>query len=112
MGLALAAPAHARWVRPHPIMHPRAGWTPVRSDRVHDDLHDLEKAIDKADKEHTISAREAADLRARLADTRDQFKRFDSDGLARAEVAELERRINYIRHRLGLEELDYDSHPG
>ena len=105
-------------VRPRPAVRPAVrpfrnpNWTPVKYDRVKGDLNDLSKAIDKADKAGSISKREAADLHSRVDDTRDELKRFNSNGLTQAEVAQLEGRINYIRRRLGLEQLDYNSHPG
>ena len=44
----------------------QAGWTPVRTEIIRDDIEALEHAIDKADRKDRISEREAANLRARV----------------------------------------------
>ncbi|MCB2076924.1 MAG: hypothetical protein KDE55_04395 [Novosphingobium sp.] len=90
----------------------QAGWTPVRTEIIRDDIEALEHAIDKADRKDRISEREAANLRARVHGLRQQFRAFNANGLSRAEMKKLEKRINNIRSRLQMEKVDWDRHPG
>lgn len=79
---------------------------------MRDDINRLDADIDPADRNDTISEREAADLRSRLRALRDQFQRFNANGLTVAETNTLENRANYIRDRLRMERFDWDRHAG
>jgi hypothetical protein len=105
------APAAAHVTR-HAHAHPHRGATPIRADMVRDDINRLDADIDRADRNDTISEREAADLRKRLSGLRDQFHRSNANGLSIGELNSLEARANYIRSRLRLERFDWDHHAG
>lgn len=98
-GLALAAPAQAKW-------------TPIRADHIRDQINALDAHINRADNRDTVSEREARDLRRRIDDVRGQFHRFNANGLDRAETQRLQSRIDTIRARLRMEKHDWDRHRG
>lgn len=113
--LALTAPAQAhprRYAHSHVIPHSPGHITPIRAEAVRDDINRLDADIDRADHNDTISEREAADLRRRVADLRNQFHRFNANGLTVAETNTLLGRANYIRDRLRMERFDWDRHAG
>jgi hypothetical protein len=89
-----------------------AAGTPIRADRVRDDINALDNAIDRADNRDTISEREAANLRRRVHGLRNQFQQMNRNGLSHGEVNALETRINTIRTRLRMDRVDWDHHPG
>lgn len=103
----LAAALLATAIEPVQAQH-----TPIRAEVVRDDIERLDDAIDRADRNDTISEREAHNLRERLDGLRAQFRALNGNGLTRAEVRRLEERINYIRARLRMERVDYDRHAG
>ena len=109
--ILLSAPAHSH-PRAFPHSHGPGHATPIRADIVRDDINRLDADIDRADRNDTISEREAADLRSRLRALRDQFQRFNANGLTVAETNTLENRANYIRDRLRMERFDWDRHAG
>lgn len=109
--IAFSAPAQAH-PRAFPHSHGPGHHTPIRADVIRDDINRLDADIDRADGNDTISEREAADLRARLRGLRDQFHRFNSNGLSIAEMNTLQGRANYIRERLKMERFDWDRHAG
>jgi septal ring factor EnvC (AmiA/AmiB activator) len=98
--LAIAAPAEA------------GRWTPVRADNVRDNINALEADINQADRRDTISEREAADLRARVASLRAEFNTKNANGLKKSEVKDLNNRVERIRERLRSERADADHHAG
>jgi hypothetical protein len=108
---ALSAPAMAH-PRPFAHSHGPGHHTPIRADIIRDDINRLDGDIDRADRNDTISEREAADLRSRLRGLREQFHRFNRNGLSVAEMNTLKGRANYIRDRLRLERFDWDRHAG
>ena len=109
--IAFSAPAQAH-PRPFAHSHGPGHHTPIRADVIRDDINRLDADIDRADRNDTISEREAADLRSRLRGLRDQFRRFNNNGLTRAEMNTLKGRADYIRDRLRMERFDWDRHAG
>lgn len=109
--LVLAAPAQSH-PRRYPHSHSPGHVTPIRADIIRDDINRLDADIDRADRNDTISEREAADLRARVHSLRDEFHRFNANGLTVAETNTLLERANYIRDRLHMERFDWDRHAG
>lgn len=89
-----------------------AKWTPVRSNHVWDDIQDLERDVNRADERDTISEREAAGIRAQIADIKATYHRWNANGLTPNEANTLENRIKAQRNRLGNERNDADSHRG
>jgi hypothetical protein len=110
--VAVASLPAAAHVTRHAHAHPHRAATPVRADIVRDDINRLDADIDQADARDTISEREASDLRKRLRKLRDQFHRYNANGLTLSELNTLEARANYIRSRLRMERYDWDHHAG
>ena len=84
--------------------------TPARADRVREAINELEADINRADRNDAISRREAADLRARVANLRSDFQMRNADGLRKQEVRDLESRVDRIRGRLRDEKHDSNNH--
>ena len=109
--IVLSAPALGH-PRPFPHSHAPGHATPIRADIIRDDINRLDADIDRADRNDTISEREAADLRSRLHGLRNEFQRMNANGLTVAETHALQERANYIRDRLHMERFDWDRHAG
>jgi hypothetical protein len=86
--------------------------TPVRSAEVWEDIAELDRDVDRADARDTISEREAAGIRAQIADLKRQYHRQNANGLTPGEASALETRIGNLRARLGNEHHDRDHHRG
>ncbi len=86
--------------------------TPARSNHVWHDIVQLERDVNRADTRDTISEREAAGLRAQIADLKADYNRLNRNGLSPANAHALERRIHQLRARLGNEKHDPDHHRG
>jgi hypothetical protein len=97
--LALAAPLAAKP-------------TPVRSAEVWEDILELGRDVNRADTRDTISEREAAGMRAQIADLKKQYHRHNANGLTPGEAGAIESRIRTLRNRLGNERHDRDHHRG
>lgn len=83
-------------------------WTPERSNAIRQQIWNLDRAIDRAARNRTISPREAAGLRRDVSRLRDQYQAFNRNGLNFQEVRILQGRVNTIRTRLRLERADWD----
>lgn len=107
-GLALAAPAQAA---PH---HRQEAWqlTPARNAEIRQDVHSLNRAIDRAAARRTISQREASGLRNQARDVQRLYVSYARGGLTRQEVRNLEMRVNSVRGALRMERRDWDSRRG
>jgi hypothetical protein len=86
--------------------------TPVRSTEVWAEIQSLEADVDRADTRDTISEREAAGIRAQLADIKQQYHRWNANGLTPSEASALRNRISAQRNRLHNERQDHDHHRG
>lgn len=83
-------------------------WTPERSNAIRQQIWNLDRAIDRATQNRTITRREAFGLRRDVARLRDQFQAYNRNGLNFQEVRILQGRVNTIRTRLRLERADWD----
>jgi hypothetical protein len=86
--------------------------TPVRSANVWDDIVQLDRDVDRADRADKISEREAAGLHAQVGDLKAAYRRLNANGLTPAEARTLNDRIRRLRTRLGNERHDADHHRG
>jgi hypothetical protein len=115
-GLATAMPAQARDSR-HDGRHDNrheAAWqmTPARNTQIRQDINALGNAIDRAAARRTISQREATGLRRQAADVQRLYGQYARGGLTRAEVRNLQDRVNSVRVALRMERRDWDSRRG
>jgi hypothetical protein len=113
--LALAGTAQAQpygHARPGPAMHD--GWrlTPARSTEIRQDINSLRNAIDRAAARRTISQREATGLRRQARDVQRLYAQYQRGGLTRAEVRNLQDRVNSVRVALRMERRDWDNRRG
>jgi opacity protein-like surface antigen len=83
-------------------------WTPERSNAIRQQIWNLDRAIDRAARNRTISPREAAGLRRDVSRLRGQYQAYNRNGLNFQEVRILQGRVNNIRTRLRLERADWD----
>ena len=83
-------------------------WTPERSNAIRQQIWNLDRAIDRAARNRTISPREAAGLRRDVSRLRGQYQAYNRNGLNFQEVRVLQGRVNTIRTRLRLERADWD----
>lgn len=86
--------------------------TPVRSTEVWASIQALEADVNRADARDTISEREAAGIRAQIADIKQTYHRWNANGLTPGEASALKNRIEAQRHRLHNERQDSDHHRG
>jgi septal ring factor EnvC (AmiA/AmiB activator) len=86
--------------------------TPARAEHVWHEIEELEHDVNRTDVRDRISEREAAGLRAQIADLKRQYRRMNANGLTKGEVEALDKRIRNIRGRLGNERHDRDHHRG
>lgn len=84
--------------------------TPVRSVNVWENIVELERDVNQADNRDTISEREAAGLRAQIAELKADYNRLNRNGMGPAEAGKLQSRINQLRARLKNERRDPDHH--
>ena len=84
--------------------------TPGRAEAIRAQLDDLQRRIERNDRRDHVSGREAAGLRHDLRSVREQFGRFNRDGLNDREVRGLQNRIDNIRSRLHMERADWNGH--
>lgn len=83
-------------------------WTPERSNAIRQQIWNLDRAIDRATQNRTITRRESVNLRRSVAGLRNQYQMFNRNGLNFQEVRILQGRVNNIRTRLRLERADWD----
>ncbi|MDB5724817.1 MAG: hypothetical protein JWQ16_1571 [Novosphingobium sp.] len=83
-------------------------WTPERSNAIRQQIWNLDRAIDRATQNRTITRRESDGLRRDVASLRNQFQMFNRSGLNFQEVRILQGRVNSVRTRLRLERADWD----
>ena len=83
-------------------------WTPERSGAIRNQIWDLDRAVDRAARNRTITPREARNLRRDVANLRNQFQIYNRNGLTFQEVRVLQGRVNTVRARLRMERLDWD----
>lgn len=115
LGLALAAtlataglatPASAQsWNGP-------ARHNQVQTAHVWEEIAELDRKIDRADRRGTISQREAAGLHRQVGDLKREFRRMSANGLDRGEARQLAQRTDRIEHRLKNERRDRDGYRG
>lgn len=86
--------------------------TPARADAIRGQLDQLQNRINRSDRRDHVSEREATGLRRDLWSVRDQFRRFNRDGLNRREFSILQNRIDSLRMRLHMERSDWNDHRG
>jgi septal ring factor EnvC (AmiA/AmiB activator) len=86
--------------------------TPARADHIWNQIEELQHDVNHTDNRDRISEREAAGLRAQIADLKRQYHRMNANGLTKGEVDALDRRIRNLRSRLGNERQDRDHHRG
>lgn len=86
--------------------------TPIRSTAVWNDIEQLERDVNLADQRDTISEREAAGMRAQIADLKKQYHNKNAGGLTPGEANALQSRIGELRQRLNKERRDPDHHRG
>jgi hypothetical protein len=110
-GLAVAVPAQARDYR-HENHQQAWRLTPQRSAEIHQDISSLGKAIDRAAARRTISQREATGLRRQARDVQRLYSQYARGGLTRAEVMNLQQRVNSVRVALRMERRDWDNRRG
>ena len=106
-GLALAVPAQAQ-----PARHDAWRLTPARNAEIRQDINSLRTAIDRAAARRTISQREANGLRNQARDIQRLYASYSRNGLTRAEVRNLEVRVNSVRASLRMERRDWDGRRG
>ncbi|MEO7327905.1 MAG: hypothetical protein ABJA20_15510 [Novosphingobium sp.] len=103
--VGIAAPAQAQV---------RFGWgtsgffNPERTIRIRQQLWDLERDVDRADRRGTISDRDAFALRREVRSLRNWYEMSARNGLTFQEVRYLQDRVNRIRDRLRLERYGWD----
>jgi hypothetical protein len=115
-GLALAVPAQAAPGQHYGQHNTRQqdAWrlTPARNAQIRQDINSLGNAIDRAAARRTISRREATGLRKNARDVQRLYASYARNGLTRAEVRNLESRVNSIRVALRMERRDWDGRRG
>jgi len=83
-------------------------WPPERGGAIRNQIWDLDRAVDRAARNRTITPREARNLRRDVANLRNQFQIYNRNGLTFQEVRVLQGRVNTVRARLRMERLDWD----
>lgn len=86
--------------------------TPARAEAIRDQLDQLQARVNRADHRDRVSDREAYGLRRDIAQTRQQFRDYNRDGLSDREFRTLQSRIDRIRFSLHMERADWDRRRG
>jgi hypothetical protein len=84
--------------------------TPVRSAAVWNAITELEQDVNRADSRDTISEREAAGIRSRIGEIKEDYRRWNGNGLTVGEANTLTNRVQAQRNRLHNERNDRDHH--
>jgi hypothetical protein len=111
-GLALAMPVQAAPYGRHDNHVQAWQLTPARSAQIRQDINSLNNAIDRAAARRTISQREARGLRNQARDIQRLYAHYSRGGLTRAEVGNLQSRVNNVRVALRMERRDWDGRRG
>lgn len=96
----------------HDARHDGWGLTPARGAQIRQDINSLNNAIDRAAARRTISWREAQGLRRQARDVQRTYAQYQRGGLTRAEVRNLQDRVNSVRVALRMERRDWDGRRG
>lgn len=97
-----ASPAAARtWRLSQPVYR-----------QIQQDINQLDNRIDRSARRGVISRREATGLRRQALNVQRLYNRYSRNGLNRAEVADLELRVNRLHQRLRVERRDWDGRRG
>lgn len=83
-------------------------WTPERSNAIRQQIWNLDRDVDRATQNRSLSRSEAMRLRNNVRSLRNQYQVFSRNGLTFQEVRILQDRVNRIRTRLRMERLDWD----
>lgn len=83
-------------------------WTPERSNSIRTQIWALDRDIDRAERNRTITRRESSGLRRDVRNLQNQFQVYNRNGLNFQEVRTLQQRVNNVRTRLRLERADWD----
>lgn len=83
-------------------------WTPARANAIRQQIWRLDRDIDRAARNRTITRREEVGLRRDVQWLRNQYNAYSRNGLNFQEVRILQGRVNQVRTRLRLERADWD----
>jgi hypothetical protein len=83
-------------------------WTPERTNAIRQQIWQLDRQIDRAERRREISRNEARQLKRQVNQLRNQYNRFARNGLTFQEVRYLQDGVNRVRVRLRAERLDWD----
>lgn len=83
-------------------------WTPERTNAIRNQIWQLDRAIDRAERNRRISRQEARSLNRDVRALRNQYQVYSRNGLNFQEVRYLQDRVNRVRNRLRMERLDWD----
>jgi hypothetical protein len=84
----------------------------VNGNKVWQEITELDRKIDRADKRNTISQREANGLHRQVGELKRDFRRMSANGLDRSEARQLTQRTERIEQRLKNERRDRDGYRG
>lgn len=114
-GAFISAPASAHTAAPvyaapvYAEAHATVGRAvPARSAALWQQITQLERDVNRAEARKTISRKEAASLRRDVAKLKQQYRRFNANGIDRNEARALENGIAKVRHHLQVERRDDD----
>lgn len=94
----------------HAPNHATADATPVRASALWQQIAQLERDVSRAEARKTISRKEAAGLRRDIANLKQQYRRYNVNGISLSEAHSLEQGIAKVRHHLKTERRDDDRH--
>lgn len=103
---------HSRHDARHEARNQAWHLTPARNSEIRQDIASLNNAIDRAAARRTISRREATGLRRQARDVQRLYAQYQRGGLDRAEVRNLQSRVNSVRVALRMERRDWDGRRG
>jgi len=83
-------------------------WTPQRTNSIRNEIWQLDRAVDRAERRRTITRREARQLDRQVRGLRVQYNRYARNGLTLWEVRALSRDVNQVRRQLRMARLDWD----
>lgn len=121
LGLALAAaiaatgfaaPASAQYWQGNAAHAGHDRQDRVNGNKVWQEIAELDRKIDRADKRNTISQREANGLHRQVGELKRDFRRMSANGLDRSEARQLTQRTERIEQRLKNERRDRDGYRG
>jgi hypothetical protein len=83
-------------------------WNHDRTNSIHRQIWQLERAVDRAERRGTINRWEARRLQRAVNRIKHQYYRYARNGLTYREVRYLSQRVNDVRYRLRMDRLDWD----